>query len=242
VTVRLNINVDHVATLRQARGTSYPDPLEAAQRALRAGADGITIHLREDRRHIQDDDVRRICKGVDALVNLEMACVPEMVAIALEVRPEKVTLVPERREERTTEGGLDVFGAADSIRAAIASLKAADIPTSLFIDPEPKAVLATAELGAAELELHTGDYADALEGPARDAELDRLVRAGKTVSEQNLGLVIAAGHGLTVANVPALLRAAPEIVELNIGHAVVSDAVMVGFEPAVAAFLAVMAT
>jgi len=232
--------VDHVATLRQARGTAYPDPLEAAERALKAGAHGITIHLREDRRHIQDDDVRRICSGIDSLVNLEMACVPEMVAIALEVRPEKVTLVPERREERTTEGGLDVFGAEDSIRTAIATLADAGIPTSLFIDPEPSAVRATAALGAAELELHTGDYADATTADERDKELGRLVRAAKTVQDESLSLVIAAGHGLTVSNVPALLAAAPEIVELNIGHAVVADAVMVGLGPAVEAFLAVM--
>jgi len=238
--VRLNINVDHVATLRQARGTLYPDPLEAALRSEAAGADGITVHLREDRRHIQDDDVRQIRDGIASFLNLEMACTDEMVAIACATKPDKVTLVPERREERTTEGGLDVAGGRPAIARAVERLGDAAIPTSLFIDPEPHQVVATAEVGAVEFELHTGDYADAETDADRRRELGRLGEAARTVEARGLTLGIAAGHGLTVANVPALLAAVPEVSELNIGHAVVSDAVMVGLEAAVRAFLTAM--
>ena len=238
--VRLNINVDHVATLRQARGTDYPDPLQAALAAEAAGAHGITIHLREDRRHIQDDDVRRIRTGIQTFLNLEMACTDEMVDIACETRPDKVTLVPERREERTTEGGLDVLGGQPDIRDAIQRMQQVGIPTSLFVDPEVNQVRASVEVGATEIELHTGDYADATDETLRSHELGRLAAAARFVHEEGLALKVAAGHGLTVANVPPLLEAVPEIVELNIGHAVVSDAVIVGFEAAVREFLAVM--
>lgn len=238
--VRLNINVDHVATLRQARGTQYPDPLEAALAAEAAGAHGITIHLREDRRHIQDEDVRRIRGGIATFLNLEMACTDEMVAIACATRPDKVTLVPERREERTTEGGLDVVGGRAEIEAAIQRMKQLGIPTSLFVDPDLEQVRASVEVGATEIELHTGDYADATGDAEREEELSRLSVAARLVREESLPLKVAAGHGLTVSNVPALLEAVPEIFELNIGHAVVSDAVLVGFEAAVRAFLTVM--
>jgi pyridoxine 5-phosphate synthase len=214
--------------------------LAAALSSEAAGADGITVHLREDRRHIQDNDVHKIRAGIASILNLEMACTDEMVTIACAVRPDKVTLVPERRAERTTEGGLDVVAGRLAIARAVERLQGAHIPTSLFIDPEPAQVVATAEVGAVEFELHTGDYADAMTEADRQRELRRLQAAARAVEARGLSMGIAAGHGLTVANVPALLAAVPEVTELNIGHAVVSDAVMVGFEAAVRGFLAVM--
>jgi pyridoxine 5-phosphate synthase len=239
--MRLHINIDHVATLRNARGTPYPDPIAAALMCLEAGAHGITAHLREDRRHIKDDDVERLGAVLKAksLFNLEMASTDEMVAIALRVMPDVVTLVPERREERTTEGGLEVAKAGASLRAHVDALRAAKIKVSLFIAPDLAQVEASHALGAEQIELHTGVYAHAgADVAAEKQELARLAAAA--VRGRELGLEIAAGHGLTTANVPALV-ALPEIVELNIGHAVVADAVFAGLPEAVRAFLAAIA-
>lgn len=235
--VRLHVNVDHVATLRQARGTDYPDPVEAALVCERAGAEGITVHLREDRRHIQDRDVERLREVVTTRLNLEMAATEEMVRIATRVRPDKVTLVPEKRQERTTEGGLDVAGARAEIGAVLARLAQADIPVSLFIDPVPAQVRASAELGAAEIELHTGDYCAAgEEGVAH--QLARLADGARVASEVAPAMAVAAGHGLTVDNVPPLVAGVPGLVELNIGHAVVAEAVTHGLADAVRRFRA----
>lgn len=234
---RLHVNVDHIATLRQARGTPYPDPVEAALRCERAGADGITVHLREDRRHIQDRDVEVLRRTVKTVLNLEMAATDEMVAIAERIRPDLVTLVPERREERTTEGGLDVAGQ----RARIASIKerldAAGIRLSLFIDPDEAQLAASAALGAGSVELHTGDYCDAKSEDARAAELERLARGAALARELAPAMSVAAGHGLTSRNVVPLLARVPEIVELNIGHALVADAVIEGLDAAVRRYL-----
>jgi pyridoxine 5-phosphate synthase len=237
--MRLHINVDHVATLRNARGTPYPDPVEAARMCLEAGAHGITAHLREDRRHIRDDDVQRLRAALRATFNLEMASTDEMIAIACKVVPDVVTLVPERREERTTEGGLEVESASPALRAHVERLRAADIKVSLFIAPDIAQVEASHALGVEQIELHTGEYAHAAGDAAREKrELDRLAAASKRGRE--LGLEIAAGHGLTTKNVPALV-AIPEIVELNIGHATVADAVFVGLHAAVRSMLAAIA-
>lgn len=242
--VRLQVNVDHVATLRQARGTPYPDPVALALLCESAGAHGITIHLREDRRHIQDHDVERMRAAIRSILNLEMAATPEMVAIATRVRPELVTLVPERREERTTEGGLDVVGQREHLAPLIAELKGAGIEVSLFIAADPHQIDASIALGADAIELHTGELAHAtLPGCAPEearAELDRLALGGRHARAASSSLRVAAGHGLTVANVPLLLDAVPEVVELNIGHALVSDALTLGIERAVQRFLAAM--
>ncbi len=235
--VRLHVNVDHVATLRQARGTDYPDPVEAAMRCEWAGAHGITVHLREDRRHIQLRDVEVLRRTVKTMLNLEMAATDEMVSIALTVRPDLVTLVPERREERTTEGGLDVARQLEGIKSICARLDENGIPVSLFIDPEDKQVEASIEVGAASIELHTGDFAEAVRhGDATD-ELDRLARAAAFARARSASLHVAAGHGLTVRNVVPLIGRVPEVVELNIGHALISDAVFVGLDASVARFL-----
>jgi pyridoxine 5-phosphate synthase len=234
--MRLHINVDHVATLRNARGTSYPDPVEAARMCLDAGAHGITAHLREDRRHIRDDDVERLRATLRSTFNLEMASTDEMIAIACRVLPDVVTLVPERREERTTEGGLEVANAGPSLRKHIDALRAADIKVSLFIAPDVAQIEASHALGAEQIELHTGEYAHAAgDVTAEERELGRLTTAAMRGRE--LGLEIAAGHGLTTRNVTALV-AIPEIVELNIGHAVIADAVFAGLPGAVRAMLA----
>lgn len=230
----LYVNVDHVATLRQARGTSYPDPLEAARLCMEGGASGITVHLREDRRHIQDDDVRRLRAEHVGILNLEMAATDEMLAIALSIKPSFVTLVPEKREERTTEGGLDVKGSLARITALCDEFSAAGVAVSLFIDPDDVQIEAAKKAGAATIELHTGDYANAVTDEARTHELGRLARGAKRAARD--GLRVAAGHGLTRANVRALLDAAPEIEELNVGHAIVADAVMMGMREAVVAF------
>jgi len=239
--VKLQVNVDHVATLRQARGTPYPDPVEAAALCERAGAHGITVHLREDRRHIQDHDVERLRRSVRTLLNLEMAATDAMVAFALKVRPDLVTLVPERREERTTEGGLAVRGQA-ALAAHVAAFRAAGIPVSLFVAADPDELAASVELGVEAVELHTGELAHATLAGTPSAEVEReLARLAAGASQASrAGLRVAAGHGLTVANVPALLRAVPETEELNIGHALVADAVLIGIEAAVGRFLAVM--
>ena len=236
--MRLHINVDHVATLRNARGTPYPDPIEAARACLDAGAHGITAHLREDRRHIRDADVEKLRNALRTTFNLEMAATDEMVLIACAVQPDVVTLVPERREERTTEGGLEVANATGALRKHIDRLHAADIKVSLFIAADLAQLEASRALGVEQIELHTGEYALAAGDPPAEArELGRLAVAARRGRE--LGLEIAAGHGLTTKNVPALL-AIPEIVELNIGHAVIADSVFTGLPNAVRAFLAAM--
>jgi pyridoxine 5-phosphate synthase len=224
---RLYINIDHVATVRQARRGDEPDPVAAASLCERAGADGITAHLREDRRHIQDADIERLATTVTTVLNLEMACTDEMLRIACRLRPHQVTLVPERREEITTEGGLDVSHDPAGLAAGIRQLRAAGIRTSLFIAPERSAVEQSAKLGAEAIELHTGQYAHA---PRDRSTLAALVDSARLGA--HLGLAIHAGHGLTVPNV-APVAAIPEIEELNIGHSVVSRAIFVGLPEAV---------
>lgn len=230
--VRLYINVDHVATVRQARKTDEPDPAAAAAVCETAGADGITAHLREDRRHIQDADVERLVRETRTVFNLEMAATDEMARIAKRLRPYQVTLVPERREEITTEGGLDVEASQPRLAAAIADLKGAGIRVSLFIDPVEDVVTSAARLGVAAVELHTGRYAGAarMGGAARDAEVAALASAART--GRRLGLAVHAGHGLTVINVGPV-AAIPEIEELNIGHSIISRAIFVGLAEAV---------
>ncbi len=232
--VRLHINVDHVATVRNARGTRYPDPVLAAQLCEAAGADGITAHLREDRRHIVDDDVVRLRSAVVTLLNLEMGATDEMIALAERVRPDVISLVPERRAERTTEGGLDVQGQRAAVDKAVAMARRRGIRVSLFINPAVADVEASAAAGAQQVELHTGEYCLAAEagkshGP-REEELGRLIAAARRARE--LGLEVAAGHGLTRHNVGPVV-AIPEIGEVNIGHAVIADAVLFGLERAV---------
>jgi pyridoxine 5-phosphate synthase len=228
--VRLYVNVDHVATLRQQRGTRYPDPVAAATLCELAGADGITVHLREDRRHIQDRDVRVLRETVRGVLNLEMAATDEMLRIAREVKPEFCTLVPERREERTTEGGLTV-AAGGTLEKVVRGLTDAGIGVSLFIDPEPRVVEASARLGAGTVELHTGDYCLA---PARGGEiarqLQRLEMAARAAADA--GVRLGAGHGLDYANVGPV-AALPGLEELNIGHGLVARAVMIGMHAAV---------
>jgi len=231
---RLYVNIDHVATLRQARRTDEPDPLEAALLCERAGADGITAHLREDRRHIQDDDAIRIAAGVTTVFNLEMALTGEMLALAERLRPHQVTLVPERREEITTEGGLDISRDPPRLREALGRLKRAGIRTSLFIDPEVRVVLSSCELGADAVELHTGRYANRPGDPSTVTALQDAAREGASA-----GLYVHAGHGLTRRNVGAV-AVIPEIEELNIGHSIVSHAVFVGLDRAVRAMRAAM--
>lgn len=229
--IGLGVNVDHVATLRQARMTRYPDPLTAALIAEQAGADSITIHLREDRRHIQERDLRLMQESLTTRVNLEMAVTDAMLAIAGEVRPADCCLVPEKREELTTEGGLDVASQTDRIRDACAALAARGIRVSLFIDPDAGQIDASLAAGAGVVELHTGAYADAAGPAARMAELERVRSASAYAARQ--GLTVHAGHGLNFHNV-APIAAIPEIVELNIGHAIVSQAVFDGLAGAVA--------
>jgi len=228
--ILLGVNIDHVATVRQARGGRSPDPLHAALVAEQWGADGITLHLREDRRHIQDSDVRAMRGALQTRMNLEIAATPEMIAIALEVLPADVCLVPEKRTEVTTEGGLDVAGQAGAIAEACHRLAAGGIRVSIFIDPDAEQVEASARAGAPVIELHTGAYAEA-RGPERARELARLADAARRAA--GAGLVVNAGHGLDYHNVQPV-AAIPELVELNIGHAIVSRAVMSGFGPAVA--------
>ncbi|MDE3153259.1 MAG: pyridoxine 5'-phosphate synthase [Gemmatimonadota bacterium] len=225
---RLYINIDHVATLRQARRGAEPDPFDAARLCERAGADGITAHLREDRRHIQDADVERIRAGITTVFNLEMACTDEMLAIAERLRPHQATLVPEKREEITTEGGLDVRHDQKRLAAGIARLNAAGIRSSLFIDPDEASVRAAHALGARAIELHTGTYANRANDPAPLRALERAAELGAS-----LGLAVHAGHGLTVRNVGPV-AAIPACEELNIGHSIVSRAVFVGLVEAVA--------
>jgi pyridoxine 5-phosphate synthase len=229
MTLRLGVNIDHVATLRNARGVAYPDPLRAAEAAAKGGADSITIHLREDRRHIRDDDVARLVRGQGLPVNLEIAATEEMRAIALRHLPHAACLVPERREELTTEGGLDVASAVARLAPFVASLTEAGIRVSLFVDPDRAQVEAAAAIGAPAVELHTGSYCDAT-GPARDAELRRLIAAASAA--ESLGLEVHAGHGLTYENVGPI-AAIPEICELNIGHFLIGEAIFLGLEESV---------
>src|SRR6478672_7908514 len=231
---RLYINIDHIATVRQARRGNEPVPALAVPLCERAGADGITAHLREDRRHIQDADIDEIAAAVTTVLNLEMACTPEMLGLAERLRPHQVTLVPERREEVTTEGGLAVSTAARSLAPALARLRDAGIRTSLFIDPDPESITRSRELGADAIELHTGTYAHAAgAGPALDALRDG-ARLGAS-----LGLAVHAGHGLTTSNVGPV-AAIPEIEELNIGHHVIARAIFVGLDQAVRELRAAM--
>lgn len=241
MTVALHVNVDHVATLRQARGSRYPDPVHAAILCERAGAAGITVHLREDRRHVQDRDVRVLREVLTTRLNLEMAATPEMLAIAKSVRPDLVTLVPEKRMERTTEGGLDVVGRREELARLVGELRDAGIPVSLFIDPVTAQVDASALVGGAAVELHTGDYAHATNVETARRELERLATAADHAATSHAGLLVAAGHGLTARNVVDLVRLVVPIEELNIGHALVSDALFDGMENAVASFAAAIA-
>jgi pyridoxine 5-phosphate synthase len=226
----LGVNVDHVATLRQARRADYPDPVEAARLAERGGAHGITVHLREDRRHIQDHDVDRLRVAVRTKLNLEMAATAEMRAKALAVRPRDVCLVPERREELTTEGGLNVAEQKGALRDVVLALREGGIRVSLFVDPDPRQIDAAAETGADAVELHTGAYAEARDPYRLDADLGRLRSSARRAAEA--GLQVNAGHGLRLDNVKPV-AAIREIVELNIGHSIVARAVLIGMEAAV---------
>ncbi len=237
--ILLGVNIDHSATLRQARyrdaaessgGSVEPDPVAFALSAERAGADGITVHLREDRRHIQERDVWRVREACTTRVNLELACTQAMVEFALKLRPQAVCVVPENRTEVTTEGGLDVVGARERVRALIEAMAAAGIETSLFIDPDEAQIELAARLGAPTVELHTGAYANAYHGPGRARELQRL-RLG-AVRAHDLGLRVNAGHGINYVNI-AEVRTIPHLHELNIGHSIVSRALFTGVEEAV---------
>ncbi|MBK5912307.1 pyridoxine 5'-phosphate synthase [Rhodothalassium salexigens] len=230
MTLRLGVNIDHVATIRNARGGVHPDPVRAARLAAAAGADGITAHLREDRRHISDHDIARLAREVALPLNLEMAATDEMLAIALRHRPHACCIVPERRQEVTTEGGLDVAGQRAALRPFVARLGEAGVRVSLFVDPDEAHLAAAREIGAPVVELHTGAYADA-SGAAQTAELKRLTDAAEVGAE--LGLEIHAGHGLTLANV-ASVAALPQVRELNIGHFLVGEAIYVGLDQAIA--------
>jgi pyridoxine 5-phosphate synthase len=226
----LGVNIDHVATVRQARRTNEPDPVWAAALAELGGADGITLHLREDRRHIQDRDLRILRESVTVKLNLELAAAEDIVAIACDVRPDQATLVPERREEVTTEGGLDVVRHREAVARAVDKLKAAGIGVSLFLDADPKQIDLAKKLGVEAVELHTGQYAGATPGPAQQAELETLRKASQQITD--LGMTLHAGHGLTYRNVRPIAEIA-HMHELNIGHSIVARAIMVGFERAV---------
>jgi pyridoxine 5-phosphate synthase len=237
--ILLGVNVDHCATVRQARYRTHPrdfgnevepDPLEFALLCEKAGADGITMHLREDRRHVQDSDVRRVREQMRTRLNLEMACTPAMVEYALDLQPHSVCLVPESREEVTTEGGLDVVRNKSRIADVVESMSAAGIQTSLFIDPEPAQIRASAQIGSPWIELHTGAYANAYYFEGRLAEL-KVLREGAELA-QSLGLVVNAGHGINYTNISEII-ALPHIHELNIGHSIISRALFVGVEQAV---------
>jgi pyridoxine 5-phosphate synthase len=239
--LRLGVNVDHVATIRNARGTAYPDPVRAAKLAADAGADGITAHLREDRRHISDDDIARLKAEVAKPLNFEMAATDEMVAIALKTRPHAACLVPERREELTTEGGLDVAGQHNALAPVVTKLVQAGIRVSLFIAADPRQIEVAARIGAPVIEIHTGAWCDALaEERRRDADVEwERVRAGARLA-RSLGLEVHAGHGLTY-DTAEQIAAVPEIVELNIGHFLVGEALFLGLGQSVIAMRAAMA-
>jgi pyridoxine 5-phosphate synthase len=240
VQLRLGVNVDHVATLRNARGGRHPDPVRAAHIAIEAGADGITAHLREDRRHIRDDDIARLRAEIARPLNLEMAATAEMVAVAVKTRPHAACLVPERREERTTEGGLDVAGQSEALSPAVARLRDAGIRVSLFIAAEPRQIQAAVAIGAPVIEIHTGAWCDALADhrqSAARAEWQR-IRHGAQLARR-LGLEVHAGHGLDFETAEAI-AALPEIVELNIGHFLIGEAVPLGLAGAVKTMRAAM--
>ncbi|MAT71730.1 MAG: pyridoxine 5'-phosphate synthase [Planctomycetaceae bacterium] len=226
----LGVNIDHVATVREARKTNEPDPVWAASLAEIGGADGITLHLREDRRHVKERDLHLLRQTVTVKLNLELACDPGVLTIAEQTQPHQATLVPERREEITTEGGLDAAGQRQRVGDAIKQLQDAGIVVSLFLDPDIKQIEAAAELGAQAVELHTGAYAEASVGFRADAELQTLLAASQAV--RDAGLTLHAGHGLTYRNVKPV-AAIPDMCELNIGHSIISRAIMVGLERAV---------
>lgn len=234
--LRLGINIDHVATIRNARGGLHPDPVRAAHLAAKAGADGITAHLREDRRHISDQDIARLSNEIQLPLNLEMAATEEMVAIALRHRPHAACIVPEKREERTTEGGLDVAGQAERLRSMVGRLSEAGIRVSMFIEADPRQLDAARAIGAPVVELHTGAYCDHT-GAARDAELARIIAAA--AHAEAIGLECHAGHGLSFDTVKPI-AAIPTIMELNIGHFLVGEAIFVGFEAAIRHMRALM--
>lgn len=226
----LGVNIDHIATLRNARGTRYPDPVQAAFIAEQAGADGITVHLREDRRHITDRDIRLLRDTIQTRMNLEMAVTEEMITIACEVRPHFCCLVPENRQEVTTEGGLDVAGQQQKLNDAVKRLAAAGILVSLFIDADHRQIDAAVTSGAPYIEIHTGAYAEAAEGPEQDSELERIREAAEYAASK--GLKVNAGHGLTYHNVLPV-AAIPQMHELNIGHSIIGQAVISGLAEAV---------
>ena len=227
--LRLGLNIDHVATVRNARGSGYPDPVRAALLAAEAGADGITAHLREDRRHITDDDIARLSAGLPIPLNLEMAATDEMLAIALRHRPHAACIVPEKREERTTEGGLDAAGQHNHLAPMVRALGEAGVRVSLFIEPDPAQISAALSLGAPVVELHTGRYAE-LEGEDRTVELRRLHDAAALAAKN--GIEVHAGHGLTFDNVTPV-AAIPQLRELNIGHFLIGEAIFDGLAPVV---------
>jgi pyridoxine 5-phosphate synthase len=229
VTLRLGVNIDHVATVRNARGAGYPDPVRAGLLAAKAGADGITAHLREDRRHITDDDIARLSAELPVPLNFEMAATEEMLAIALRHKPHAACIVPEKREERTTEGGLDAAGQHNHLAYYVERLRGADIRVSLFIEPDPAQIEAAIRLGAPVVEFHTGRYAH-LEGEEKAVELKRIEEAAALAAKN--GIEPHAGHGLTFDNVQPI-AAIPQIAELNIGHFLVGEAIFTGLEPAV---------
>ncbi|MGB0663899.1 MAG: pyridoxine 5'-phosphate synthase [Pontibacterium sp.] len=233
----LGVNIDHIATLRQARGTSYPDPVYAAFLAEEAGADGITVHLREDRRHIQDRDIRQLSATIQTRMNFEMAVTKEMVNFACEIQPAHACLVPEKREELTTEGGLDVIGQLDKVKRACQQLADAGVEVSLFIDPSIEQIDAAIECGAPVIELHTGAYADAESAQEQEEELGRIQTAAAYAHKR--GIVVNAGHGLHYHNVEPIAEI-PQINELNIGHAIMARALFVGLKEAVIAMRQIM--
>ena len=236
MSLRLGVNIDHVATIRNARGGAFPDPVRAAKLAEGAGADGITAHLREDRRHISDGDIERLTDQLAVPLNFEMAATDEMLAIALKHKPHAACIVPEKREELTTEGGLDVIGGHNSLKPYIAKLTDAGIRVSLFVDPDPKQLDAAVAIGAPVVELHTGAYCEARQ-VARERELDRIVAAARHAAD--IGLEGHAGHGLTFETVAAV-AAIPTIVELNIGHFLIGEAIFGGLESAIKRMRALM--
>jgi pyridoxine 5-phosphate synthase len=238
--LRLGVNIDHVATVRNARGGRHPDPLRAAEIAIAAGADGITAHLREDRRHILDDDIARLKASIDKPLNLEMAATPEMVAIACRVRPHAACIVPERRAERTTEGGLDAAGQREALRAAVGDLRAAGIRVSLFIAAEPGQIEAAVAIGAPVIEIHTGAWCDALAAGNAAAGAAAFARiTGGAAFAAGLGLEVHAGHGLDFLTAEEIATL-PEIAELNIGHFLIGEAIFEGLDPAVRRMRAAM--
>jgi len=237
IMARLGVNIDHIATVRQARGVMYPDPVTAAGIVELAGADGIVCHLREDRRHIQDRDLRLLKEVVQTRLNLEMAATEEMIRIALATKPDIVTLVPEKREELTTEGGLDVIKSHQPLKKGVQRLQKGGIPVSLFVDPRKDQIKASEEVGANSIEIHTGHYSDAKNAAEADEELKKILDAVAEASHRNLQ--IAAGHGLNYVNVQRIAEIR-EIEELNIGHSIIARAVLVGLDRAVREMIALI--